>query len=78
MEGPIETLEDRRLLFAVIGIEEGAKRLGVSPREMCERLHRQGLIEGRLFKHYDTLHTQSQAYVADDIVEALLSREANS
>lgn len=31
----------------------------------------QDSLEGRLFKYYDTLHTQSQSYVTDDIIEAL-------
>ena len=75
MEKPSDTIEDRKVQFAVITIEAGAKKLGILPSEFAQRLHHQGLIENRLFKHYDTLHTQSQAYVADDIVETLLNYE---
>lgn len=71
-----DTLDDRKILFSVIAIEEGAKRLGIAPEEMCRRLDRQNLIRERLWKFYDVLHTQSQAYVADDIVEALTNYEA--
>lgn len=75
MENLKETLEDRKVRFAVIAIEEGAKKLGVAPWTFCQRLARHDLINGRLMKFYDTLHTQSKAYVADDIVETLLEYE---
>lgn len=76
MEQKSDTLQDRMLLFCVIAIEEGAKKLGITPGEMTRRLEAQGLIEGRLMKYYDVLHTQSKEYVADDIVETLLNYEA--
>lgn len=78
MEIQSDTLDDRKILFAVIAIEAGAKKMGISPEEMCRRLDRQNLIEKRLWKFYDTLHTQSQSYVADDITETLLNHEAES
>lgn len=71
----IELLEDRQILFAVIAIEEGAKKLGISPSEMCERIEKQDLLRSRLIAHYDLLHTQSQKYVGDDIAETLLNYE---
>lgn len=75
MEIPSDTIDDRKLQFAVIAIEAGAKKLGVTTAELVNRLDKQNLIEDRLFKYYDTLHTQSQSYVADDIVETLLNYE---
>lgn len=75
MEIPSDTIDDRKLQFAVIAIEAGAKKLGVTTAELVNRLDKQNLIEERLFKYYDTLHTQSQSYVADDIVETLLNYE---
>lgn len=78
MEIQSDSLEDRKILFAVIAIEAGAKKMGISPEEMCRRLDRQNLIEERLWRFYDTLHTQSQSYVADDITEALLNYEAEN
>lgn len=70
-----ETLEDRQLLFAIIAIEAAAKKMGISPSDVCIRLDKYNLIEDRLFKYYDTLHTQSQSYVADDIIETLKNYE---
>lgn len=71
----IESLEDRQILFAVLAIEEGAKKLGITPSEMCERIEKQDLLRSRLIAHYDLLHTQSLSYVGDDIVETLLNYE---
>ena len=66
----------RRIHFAVMAIESGARKLGVSGKEMYDRLSRQGLIHDRLLKRYDELHTQSLAWVADDVCETLLNWEA--
>lgn len=71
MEGMPRTLESDQIQFAVIAIETAAKKLNVSTAELTQRLQAQGLIEGRLIKYYDTLHTQSAEYVADDIIETL-------
>jgi hypothetical protein len=75
MEGLPRTPESDRMQFAIIAIETAAKKLNISPSELAERLEKQELIEGRLFKYYDTLHTQSADYVADDIIETLLNWE---
>ena len=67
----------RRIHFAVMAIESGARKLGISGKEMHDRLRRQGLIHRRLIKRYDDLHTQSLDWVADDISETLLNWEAS-
>lgn len=68
----------RRIHFAVMAIESGARKLGISGKEMYARLNKQGLIHNRLLKRYEDLHTQSLDWVADDICEALLNWEAES
>ena len=68
----------RRIHFAVMAIESGARKLGISGKEMHDRLSKQGLIHNRLIKRYDDLHTQSIEWVADDICETLLNWEAES
>ena len=65
----------RRVHFAVMAIESGARKLGISGKEMHDRLLKQGLIHRRLFKRYEDLHTQSLDWVADDICETLLNWE---
>lgn len=65
----------RKIHFAVMAIESGARKLGISGQEMHHRLRKQNLIHNRLINHYDTLHTQSLDWVADDISETLLNWE---
>lgn len=69
------TSEYDKIHFVVIAIEAGARKLGISPTEMQNRLEKQNLIEERLMKHYDLLHTQSIQWVAEDIVETLQNWE---
>jgi len=66
----------RRIHFAVMAIESGARKLGISGKEMHDRLSKQGLIHNRLIKRYEELHTQGLDWVADDISETLLNWEA--
>lgn len=75
MEGTPRTHESDLMQFCVIAIETAARKMGITSSELAKRLERQGLIEGRLFKFYDTLHTQSPDYVADDIIETLYNYE---
>lgn len=77
MEGAPRTPESDRIHFAIIAIEYAAKKLGISPAEFTLRLQKHNLIENRLMKFYDTLHTQSADYVADDIIETLNNYEAD-
>lgn len=76
MEGAIRTTESDMIQFAVIAIETAARKMQISTAELTERLQRQNLIEGRLIRFYETLHTQSAGYVADDIIETLHNYES--
>ena len=60
----------RHIHFAVMAIESGARKLGISGKEMHDRLLKQGLIQ-----RYEDLHTQCLDWVADDISETLLNWE---
>lgn len=68
----------RKIHFAVMAIESGARKLGISGKEMFDRLSKQGLVHNRLIKRYEELHTQSLDWVADDISETLLRWESES
>lgn len=68
----------RRVHFAVMAIESGAKKLGITGKDMFDRLQKQELIHNRLFRRYEELHTQSLDWVAEDISETLLNWEAES
>ena len=75
MEGAPRTYESDVIQFCIIAIETAAKKMDIAPSELTMRLEAQGLIDGRLIKFYDTLHTQSANYVADDIIETLFNYE---
>ncbi len=66
----------RKIHFAVMAIENGARKLNISGKEMHDRLKKQNLIHNRLIKRYDELHTQSLDWVAEDICETLLNWES--
>ena len=68
----------RKIHFAVMAIESGAKKLNISGQEMERRLQEQDLIRQRLIGQYELLHTQSLDYVADDIAETLINWEHNN
>ena len=66
----------RHIHFAVMAIENAAKRMKIPSWEMYRRLKAQNLIHNRLLSHYDALHTQGIDWVAEDTVESLLNWEA--
>lgn len=68
----------RKIHFAVMAIESGAKKLNISGQEMEDRLQKQDLINRRLIRQYELLHTQSLEYVADDIAETLINWESEN
>ena len=68
----------RKVHFAVMAIEESAKRQDVTGQEMYFRLKAQDLIRQRLFRHYELLHTQSLDWVVDDTIETLQNWEKES
>lgn len=66
----------RKIRLAVAAIDGGAKTMGISGKEMYERLDAQGLVHNRLLGEYGTLHTQSGKWVVNDTVEALKNWES--
>lgn len=54
----------RHIHFAVMAIESGARKWGISGKEMHDRLQKQGLIHRRLIQRYEDLHTQSLEFWA--------------
>ena len=66
----------KRIHFAVMAIESGARKLGIPGQVMHDRLKAQDLIHNRLIAMYDNLHTQSLDWVAEDTVPTLKNWEA--
>lgn len=70
-----DTLQQRKIHFAVMAIEAAAEKMGISSMEMYNRLKRVDLIEQLLFDCYEVLHSQSIKHVAEDVIEALSNWE---
>lgn len=70
-----DTLQQRKIHFAVMAIEAAAEKMGMSSMEMYNRLKRVDLIEQLLFDCYEVLHSQSIKHVAEDVIEALSNWE---
>lgn len=69
------TPEADRIHFAVLAIEAGAKKMGISPAEMRKRLEKQDLIKHYILRCYGVFHTMSLAHVGEDVAEALQNWE---
>lgn len=61
----------QKIHFTIMAIEASAKKMNISGQEMYNRLKRQDLINQRLLKYYELLHTQSLDYVVEDTLETL-------
>ena len=59
------------MAFVATCIESAARYLNVSYKEIFNRMKKVDMIEKYIFKNYETLHTQSREYIAEDMVECL-------
>lgn len=67
-------IEDR-MIFASSCVESAARALGISAKEMYQRMKRVDLINGYILKHYEAIHTESRKHITEDIVGCLLDWE---
>jgi hypothetical protein len=63
--------------FVVYIIHACANKWGKLPSYVYDVLDRSGCISKYLVPHYDILHTQSTAYIVEDVVEYLKVRGIN-
>ena len=62
------------MAFVVYMIHRCANQWGLYPAAVYRKLKGSGCIEAYLVPHYDVLHTQSSAYVLEDIEQYLKNR----
>ena len=67
--------EEIKMSFVASCIEAAADIQGVPYIEMFNRMEKVGLIENFIYKHYDTLHTESRSNVTTGVLEALSNWE---
>ncbi len=59
------------MAFVATCIEATARKLGVSYRDVYQRMNRVGLIDNYIYPCYNTLHTESRDNVAQNLIECL-------
>ncbi|MBR5345493.1 MAG: DUF3791 domain-containing protein [Clostridia bacterium] len=62
------------MAFVVYMIHQCSHRWGLSTTKVYQLLNESGCIHSYLVPYYDVLHTQSSAYVLDDIQQYLQKR----
>lgn len=63
------------MAFVATCIETTARWLGISYKEVYQRMKRVNLIEQYILPHYETLHTESRENLAEDLVECMKNWE---
>lgn len=69
------TLSIPQTQFITLAIGATAKKMGISPTELYNRLKRHGLVRRLLIDCYDTLHTESIDGLVWNVQEALKNWE---
>ncbi|MBO7465197.1 MAG: DUF3791 domain-containing protein [Bacteroidales bacterium] len=59
------------MAFVATCIEATARTLGVSYKEVYDRMNRVNMIDGYIYPRYETLHTESRENIAEGMVECL-------
>ncbi len=58
-------------IFASSCVEAAARAENCPVSDMYRRMQAVGLIENYIWKHYDSLHSQSREYVTEDVLDTL-------
>ena len=67
--------EQVEMAFVTTCIEVTARKLGVSYRDICDRMDRVGLIDDYIYPCYETLHTESRENIVADLLACLKNWE---
>lgn len=63
-----------RLGFVASCIEFVARELKRPYTEIYQRMNRVGMIDNYIYKHYNSIHTESREHITEDLID-FLSRE---
>ncbi|CAK7057293.1 DUF3791 domain-containing protein [Bacteroides rodentium] len=63
-------IEDQ-MIFAASCVESAARALGMSSKDMYNRMKRVNLINGYILKHYEAIHSESREHVTENIIGCL-------
>lgn len=66
------------LEFAVFCIENVAAKLGVNPKRVYQAFtEKSDILNGYIVPEYEVLHTQSQEYIVDDLLDVMKEKGVN-
>ena len=71
------TQQQRATEFAVFCIENTAAQIGCNGIDIFRELQRTNGIANFLFPSYPTLHTQSKAYIIDEVIQYISQNNPN-
>ncbi len=71
------TQQQRSTEFVVFCIENTAARIGCSGLDVFKELQRTDGINGFLYPSYPVLHTQSKAYIVDEVLQYITEHNPN-
>ncbi len=64
-----------RLGFVASCIEFVARELKCSFRDVYRRMNKLGMIDDYIYKHYNTIHTESRENITKDLIDYLNEQE---
>lgn len=68
----INDITDEQLYFSIYCITALSRNLNISPSDLYKLLtDKTKILEEYIIKHYDTLHTQGEDYIIDEIINLL-------
>ena len=66
------------MAFVSTCIEATARTLGVSYKEVYERMNKVNMIDEYIYPCYETLHTESRENIVNDLINCLKNWEAKA
>lgn len=66
------------MAFVSTCIEATARTLGVSYKEVYDRMNKVNLIDEYIYPCYETLHTESRENIVNDLINCLKNWEAKA
>ena len=66
------------MAFVSTCIEATARTLGVSYKEVYDRMNKVNMIDEYIYPCYETLHTESRENIVNDLINCLKNWEAKS
>lgn len=71
-------MDEKKLEFTIFCIESLAEKLGISAKGVYKMIKDTDTLDNYIIPCYESLHSQSKKYIAEDLIEVLRERGALS